>query len=268
MDTSIDHYHEAARLVERGQYWMDRDGHYSLQERNGYAMPDLLAGLTHAVLALAGATALNAEHMSEEDFAVWEEAVSVTAPIPPETEDEDEELGAPRRFWAIWTAEHDLRAQVSGPDLTTPAEAVLRAAGDEDWYEEWCATLVVQEVDAARFAALLDWDELPLDARPARRPAPWIGECSPVDAAALGVWLRRLPIGTILSGDEGDAYQVGARIQQRPGQPDRQFPTLLWVLGAAPFEISAGSNDVLGLAETAAPFTVRAVGAHERGGTR
>ncbi|MGW0578329.1 hypothetical protein ACWD25_20690 [Streptomyces sp. NPDC002920] len=91
MATGPEHYSEAERLAEQADTWMDADRGWkaglSSHERIQYRTADLLAGLLHAFLANAAATALNDHSHAEggmrlEDYDAWMKAASAWQPKP------------------------------------------------------------------------------------------------------------------------------------------------------------------------------------------
>jgi len=91
MATGPQHYRQAERLAEQADAWMNADtgwkAHLSTDERIARRNADLLAGLLHAVLADAAATALNDHSHSEggmplEDYDAWVKAAGVWQPKP------------------------------------------------------------------------------------------------------------------------------------------------------------------------------------------
>lgn len=84
-------------------------------------------------------------------------------------------------------------------------------------------------------------------------------EQSPTEPAALGEWLRKWPENTIFLGHIGaSAWQLGVGIESGAGD-DREFPALIPVLSADPFEVTERHVHLGFLAEFA-PFTVLHVG--------
>ncbi|WND33983.1 hypothetical protein RI578_06600 [Streptomyces sp. BB1-1-1] len=89
MATGPDHYREAERLQQQADTWENADtgwkAHLSTDERLARRNADLLAGLVHAVLANAAATALN-DHATDgggmplEDYNAWVDAAAVWKP--------------------------------------------------------------------------------------------------------------------------------------------------------------------------------------------
>lgn len=91
-----------------------------------------------------------------------------------------------------------------------------------------------------------------------------VGSVSPTDPAELGPWLLALPHRSILAGADGYPYQRDTGSETIHRAPDREFPALV-SLGGRPMELTEGTNDVLGLAESCAPFTVLALGPSQTG---
>jgi len=83
MATGPEHYRQAERLAAQADHWMHGwKAHLTTQERIQRRNADLLAGLLHAVLANAAATALNDHSQDEggmplEDYDAWAQAAGV-----------------------------------------------------------------------------------------------------------------------------------------------------------------------------------------------
>lgn len=84
---ALSHYHRAEELLARA----NGRGDAPEVDVDGNIRDTLLSGIGHALLALTGVTAINdgREGIALQDFDRWMRTVSVTAPIPPEADDED-----------------------------------------------------------------------------------------------------------------------------------------------------------------------------------
>lgn len=89
MATGPEHYREAERFADEADRWMNADTGWkaglSQQQRIELRTADLLAGLLHATLANAAASALNDHSHDEggmrlEDYDAWINAASASRP--------------------------------------------------------------------------------------------------------------------------------------------------------------------------------------------
>jgi hypothetical protein len=89
-------------------------------------------------------------------------------------------------------------------------------------------------------------------------PAVRVGSVSPTGHAELGLWLRALPVKTILTDRDGTACQIDTGEEHIHRAPNREFPALF--VAGDPFEITDGHEQIEALAKWSGPFTVVALG--------